>query len=587
MTPSDRSPEEENHMSGRAVKTTRTPQDFGSPGKNQAAELLGLVARFYLATGIVCGLATPLLGAAWMQTIITGSVLALLGLAILVLLRRGNVSASAWISLVGGWSILTANTATSGGLFTPLSWSYFLLVFLAGSLMGPFAAGFAAFISFLTMLGFTLAQQAGYLPYANLSPGMTWSVAVAVLATFTIMVRKSLSIANRQAERERQDRETLDKQSKEWEILADTLTRRNSERTAEISRYLLYLQASGDLNQTLHAQPDPQRLMEQIVDLIKERFGLYYVGLFLVDGSANWAILQAGTGETGQVMLARKHRIEVGMGMIGWCIANGRPRVAADVSADATHVVPSELPLTRSEAAIPMRSLGKVIGALSVLSTRPNDFTHELMTVLQSIADMVGSALENKKLLEDKHTQTEEKSHAGGLEERQIWSDAVGGSAKGYLYDRLSISPVLGEDNPEIRMVRQSGKTMISAQPGAPSVFVPMRIRAQVVGVLAFRKTRLGEPWSRREIELLEKLTDQLGETLDGARLYQSIQRQAAREQLVSELTTKMRETLDVDTVLRTAADEIYRTLQLEHVSVELMESHANYGHLPEAGNRA
>jgi GAF domain-containing protein len=70
----------------------------------------------------------------------------------------------------------------------------------------------------------------------------------------------------------------------------------------------------------------------------------------------------------------------------------------------------------------------------------------------------------------------------------------------------------------------------------------------------------------------LELLAAQLGEAMDNARLYQSIQRQAVREQMLAGLTARMRETLDVDTVLRTAANEIFQALALEEVSIELAE---------------
>jgi GAF domain-containing protein len=43
----------------------------------------------------------------------------------------------------------------------------------------------------------------------------------------------------------------------------------------------------------------------------------------------------------------------------------------------------------------------------------------------------------------------------------------------------------------------------------------------------------------------------QLGLALESARLYQDTQRRAAQEQLVGEVTSRMRETLDVEKVLQ------------------------------------
>ena len=104
-------------------------------------------------------------------------------------------------------------------------------------------------------------------------------------------------------------------------------------------------------------------------------------------------------------------------------------------------------------------------------------------------------------------------------------------------------------------------------------MYIPVPIRDQMAGVLTFRKRRGDEDWSEKDISLLQKLAARMGEAMDNARLYESIQRQAARDQLIAELTGRMRETLDVDTVLRTAAEEIYLALELEQVAVELNEA--------------
>jgi GAF domain-containing protein len=61
-----------------------------------------------------------------------------------------------------------------------------------------------------------------------------------------------------------------------------------------------------------------------------------------------------------------------------------------------------------------------------------------------------------------------------------------------------------------------------------------------------------------------------LGIALDGARLYLDAQRLAFREQLTGEITSRIRETLDIETVLRTAAQEIQKSLDLPEVVISL-----------------
>jgi len=76
--------------------------------------------------------------------------------------------------------------------------------------------------------------------------------------------------------------------------------------------------------------------------------------------------------------------------------------------------------------------------------------------------------------------------------------------------------------------------------------------------------------WTADEIGVLQTLTDQLGVALDGARLYQETQRRVVQERMTAEVTARMRQTLDVDTVLRTAVQAMGAALGLGKVEVRM-----------------
>ena len=97
-------------------------------------------------------------------------------------------------------------------------------------------------------------------------------------------------------------------------------------------------------------------------------------------------------------MLKNKHRIKVGEGMIGWCVANNRARIALDVGMDAVRFDNPELPDIRSECALPLRSRSKVLGALTVQSNETSAFDQDTITALQTMADQVAIGLENARL---------------------------------------------------------------------------------------------------------------------------------------------------------------------------------------------
>jgi GAF domain-containing protein len=139
-------------------------------------------------------------------------------------------------------------------------------------------------------------------------------------------------------------------------------------------------------------------LAQQAVELIKERFNLYYVGLFLVED--NYAVLKAGTGEAGEAQLAAKRRLQVGgQSLIGGATNDGRPRITQDVTTNEEWLPNPHLPDTRSELALPLRVRGTTIGALTVQSITPNLFTDEMIAALQIMGDQLAVAIQNAQLL--------------------------------------------------------------------------------------------------------------------------------------------------------------------------------------------
>jgi GAF domain-containing protein len=101
----------------------------------------------------------------------------------------------------------------------------------------------------------------------------------------------------------------------------------------------------------------------------------------------------------------------------------------------------------------------------------------------------------------------------------------------------------------------------------------PIRLRGQNIGSILLRQDQDEEPWSPDEVALMEEISDQIALALENARLLEETQRRAARERLVGEITTRMRESLDVETVLQTAAREMRTALDLEEAEVRIMPS--------------
>ena len=101
---------------------------------------------------------------------------------------------------------------------------------------------------------------------------------------------------------------------------------------------------------------------------------------------------------------------------------------------------------------------------------------------------------------------------------------------------------------------------------------LPVTYRDQVFGTIQARKPAGSGAWTPEEIALMETLAEQLSVALDSARLHEQTRQRASREELLGSLATRIRQTLDVETVLKTTAQEVRQALGLPEVVIRLAE---------------
>ena len=173
------------------------------------------------------------------------------------------------------------------------------------------------------------------------------------------------------------------------------------------------LQVVTQVNRITASILNIDELITQSVNLIRDWFKLYYVGLFLVDDARKYAVLRAGTGAAGEKMMAAGHRLKVGgVSMIGQCIANGEPRIALDVGEEAVRFDNPHLPETHSEMALPLRSRDWVMGALTIQSVEVAAFDEESIAITQLLADNLATAIDNAELYTSLQSELSERERA-------------------------------------------------------------------------------------------------------------------------------------------------------------------------------
>ena len=358
------------------------------------------------------------------------------------------------------------------------------------------------------------------------------------------------------------------------ENLTNTLENRVNERTREIEeankqtlRRASQLKAVTELSEAISQLQDLNEVFPATTKLISERFGFYHVGIFLLDQDREFAILQAANSEGGRRMLARNHRLRLGVGVVGFSAQTGQPRIALDVGADAFFFNNPDLPETRSEVALPMKVRTETIGVLDVQSTEAGAFSSEDLQVLTALSNQVSIALENAKLLTETRAALTQVQEVYNEFTRAEWSRTVSQTEQpGFRYQTGRIEILENSlQNPEVFSAVQSGEVSSSltngSKPKHAAVAVPVKLRGEVIGILHIETQDPSKEWQSDEISLIQAVAERAAFAMENARLYQDARRRAAKERLISEATARISGALNIENILKSTAEELERVL--------------------------
>lgn len=370
--------------------------------------------------------------------------------------------------------------------------------------------------------------------------------------------------------------------NRELEDLAANLEQRVNERTAEtekantqISRRATQLQTITELSESVAQVQDLNELLPAITKLISERFGFYHVGIFLVDQDHAYAVLQAANSAGGERMLKRNHRLRLGTGVVGYSALTGQPRIALDVGTDAVFFNNPDLPETRSETALPMKSRNETIGVLDIQSKEANAFSREDLEVLTALANQVSIALKNTRLLTETRAalaQVQEVYNAFTLAE---WSRTISRTEQhGFRYQTGRIEMLENAlQNPEVVSAMQSGEITANQPNGSEekstTVAVPVKLRGEVIGILHIESNDPSKQWQDDEVSLVQAVAERAAFAMENARLFQDARRRAAKERLISEATARISSAFNVENILQTTAEELERVLGGSEISIQ------------------
>jgi GAF domain-containing protein/HAMP domain-containing protein len=327
------------------------------------------------------------------------------------------------------------------------------------------------------------------------------------------------------------------------------------------------LQSIGEISKIITGEQKLETLLPLITRLVSERFDFYHAGIFLIDDTNQFAVLQATNSKGGRNMLERGHKLEVGgSGIVGYVAQTGLPRISLDVGQDAVFFNNPDLPNTRSELALPLKVRDRTMGVLDVQSEKPGAFTDNDTNTLSILADQIAIALENARLF----TQTEQALD----EARALYRQNIQEGWKTFSREKefigyqqsLTSSKKLTElvETDEIRQTMNRGESLIFHADGITqeaSIVVPIKLRGQIIGNMKIKAPTKNRQWSSDEVNLAETISERLSIALENARLIQESQRQLSKEQMISEVTGKIGASINLKNVLQTAVEELGRAM--------------------------
>lgn len=503
----------------------------------------------------------PDLGGHRVETIFTGAFI-IVSVLIIILAARGQTQVAALIFIISLTVIATGIGFLYSGLQNPAVIAmYFILMPFAGLYLERryhylVVGGIALLVLWMYLGGI---QGSGGLDAIGIDE-LVVSLAALLVGGATLEFtsnRFRTSLAEAEA-----NRSQLAEQNQELIAVRTELEDRVAERTRDLDRRNRYLVAISEIVHETSTLLEEASILQRSVDLIAQRFEFYHVGLFLLDAKNEYAVLRAASSEGGRAMIERGHRLLVGkQGIVGYVTGIGLPRISQDIAIDRIHTVSVELPDTRSEMALPLKARGEIIGALDIQDTVENAFSQQDVTILQTLADQLALAISNARLYDQSRESVEEAQRAYGELNRRGWLESQRqGRLPSYRY-------LAGSRRRAERI--ETGSLPFVESPAR--IELPIQVRGQTIGTIEIGRGE-EEIWSGEEQAVLEAIAEQMGIALDGARLYDATQQRAANERMISALTTEIRESLDMEVILRTAAARLREELDLPEVTIRLAE---------------
>lgn len=177
------------------------------------------------------------------------------------------------------------------------------------------------------------------------------------------------------------------------------LTEQVERQTQEVKRHMDRISAINIVAATVSQSLDLDKTLATALDVVTGVIGAEAGGISMIDEETNEVVLKAQLGWE-QDFVTQPMRVPAGKGMSGQVIEGDDLLVINDLKDEPIDIAVPRFKNEsfRSLAMAPMHARGKIVGILSIMSSRPDRFNDPILEMLRAIADTVGVALDNARL---------------------------------------------------------------------------------------------------------------------------------------------------------------------------------------------
>lgn len=550
------------------IRQFLAPPVFADGNDTRIAALLNVLLLMLLAATLLgTAIIVPLEPAELVFNLGFGVILTGLFIWFRWLVRRGRLTLVSYVLATVLWLSITTLVVMGEGLRDSSMTGYFLVIALASLLLGGRGVLIYGLLSAFVAIGLLITETTGVLvvtvaPTADVADLM---VITLMLLLTALLLRSAIHAIDSTLGRLRENQRALASSNEALRENRDSL----EARTHELERRSGQLRAVTELSRVTPRLRDLEALCATAPRLIVESLALHRVDFYLLDQRGEQLVLRGSHIVDGQsAPLGRSIPLNaedtVAVAAIHQQPCFGKSAVADDSSVESETAAQLALPITVGE---------RLLGVLDLHGATSTTFVLDDLVALQGLSDQLGMALESIALFTQTQVALETAQRAYGEISTRGWRELLQTSRTlGFRSQAQGVSQIDMLEVPEIQQALRQGQIVQVAGDAQHDhvLSIPIKVRETVIGVVDSCKPAGGAGWTEEELELLQQLVTQLGLALEGARLYQDTQRRAMQERLVGEITARMRETLDLDTILQTATREIGEVLGLHDVTIRL-----------------